>query len=88
MLTSPRWVAATLSALVLILTGATITPYHRNQRAFYVDPKLAAFVRPGLLIKINSAQVARNHQYRLYSHRPTGTAVRSDRSRDTRSDFS
>jgi OmcA/MtrC family decaheme c-type cytochrome len=60
MLTSPRWVAATLSALVLILTGATITPYHRNQRAFYVDPKLAAFVRPGLLIKINSAQVAQD----------------------------
>ena len=47
-------------ALTLILSGAVTRPYHRNQKAFYADPKLVAFVRPGLTIKITSAAIAQD----------------------------
>ncbi len=50
--------AAIFSGLVLFLGGAATTPLNKNQKAFYADPKLVAFVRPGLLVKITSAQVA------------------------------
>src|SRR4051794_5604020 len=46
--------------MALILTGATITPFSRNQKAMYAEPKLVAFVRPGLVITISSAQVAQD----------------------------
>jgi hypothetical protein len=32
----------------------------KNQKAFYADANLVAFVRPGLLINITSAQVAQD----------------------------
>src|SRR5689334_22101090 len=50
--------AAVLSGLALMLTGATNAPFHKNQKAFYADPRVVAFVRPGLVIKITAAQVA------------------------------
>jgi OmcA/MtrC family decaheme c-type cytochrome len=55
-------IAAVCSGLILtlLMSGAVTRPLHRNQKAFYVDPKLVAFVRPGLLIKITSAAVAQD----------------------------
>jgi OmcA/MtrC family decaheme c-type cytochrome len=44
--------------LALILGGATTQSLPRNQKASYADPRLVAFVRPGLIIKITSATVA------------------------------
>jgi OmcA/MtrC family decaheme c-type cytochrome len=52
--------AALLSGLALILAGATHAPLGKNQKAFYADPNVIAFVRPGLVIKITSAQVAQD----------------------------
>jgi OmcA/MtrC family decaheme c-type cytochrome len=52
-----RRCAAVFSGLTLILTGATNLPSNRNQKASYADVNLVAFVRPGLVIKIASAQV-------------------------------
>jgi len=40
------------------MTGATSRPYTPRQKAFYEADALVAFVRPGLGIKINSAQIA------------------------------
>src|SRR4051794_8631420 len=55
-----RWmsIAGFSSGLALILGGAAVAPRIANQKAFYADAKLVAFVRPGLVIKITSAQVA------------------------------
>jgi OmcA/MtrC family decaheme c-type cytochrome len=47
-------------ALTLILSGAVTRPYARNQKAFYADPRVVAFVRPGLTIKITSAAIAQD----------------------------
>lgn len=52
--------AAVLSGLTVILLGAANVPFTRNQRAFYADANLVAFVRPGLVIKITSAQLAQD----------------------------
>jgi OmcA/MtrC family decaheme c-type cytochrome len=52
--------AALLSGLALLLTGATHAPLGKNQKAFYADPRVIAFVRPGLVITITSAQVAQD----------------------------
>ena len=54
--------AAAFSGLVLALmmNGATTKPLNRNQKAFYADPRIVAFVRPGLLIKITSAAIAQD----------------------------
>src|SRR5215203_1058518 len=51
---------AAISGLVLtlMLTGATTSPFSKNQKARYADPSLVAFVRPGLVFKIQSAQIA------------------------------
>jgi len=46
--------------LTLIVSGAVTRPFSRNQKAFYADPKLVAFVQPGLTIKITSAAVAQD----------------------------
>src|SRR5215470_12072592 len=48
------------AALTIILAGAVDAPFKRNQKAFYADPKLVAFVRPGLVIKITTAQIAQD----------------------------
>src|SRR5690348_6751786 len=47
-------------ALTMILSAAVTRPAYRNQKAFYAEPKLVAFVRPGLLIKITSAAIAQD----------------------------
>jgi OmcA/MtrC family decaheme c-type cytochrome len=47
-----------LMMLSLITVGAETKPYNKNQKAFYADPKLVAFVRPGLVINISSAAIA------------------------------
>ena len=52
-----RRCAAALTGLTLVLTGATDVPFTRNQKAFYANSSVVAFVRPGLAIKITSAQV-------------------------------
>src|SRR3954454_17579496 len=46
--------------LTLIMSGAVTPPLNRTQKAFYADPRVVAFVRPGLLIKITSAAVAQD----------------------------
>src|SRR5436190_18641442 len=55
-----RRAAVLFSAMALILGGAANTPLNKNQKAFYADAQLVAFVRPGLVIKITSAQVAQD----------------------------
>jgi len=52
--------AVIFSGLTLILTGAANVPFNRTQKAFYADANLVSFVRPGLVIKITSAQVAQD----------------------------
>ncbi|HTP85694.1 MAG TPA: OmcA/MtrC family decaheme c-type cytochrome [Bryobacteraceae bacterium] len=42
----------------LALTGAQKQVYSKRDRAFYADPALVDFVRPGLVVKINSAAIA------------------------------
>lgn len=43
---------------ILALTGASKNPYSPHQKAFYTAASTVEFVRPGLVIKILSAQVA------------------------------
>src|SRR5215471_19299964 len=52
--------AVILSGLAMMLNGATTGPFNRNQKAFYAEASVVAFVRPGLVIKIASAQVAQD----------------------------
>src|ERR1051325_7517952 len=53
---------AALSGLIaaFFLSGAPANLYHRNQKAHYADPKVVAFVHPGLTIKINAATIAQD----------------------------
>jgi hypothetical protein len=44
----------------IILGGAVTRPLTRHHKAFYADPNLVAFVRPGLIIKITSAAIAQD----------------------------
>jgi len=55
-------IRATLGALVLTLalTGDTTGPFRKNQKAFFGDTNLVAFVRPGLVVKITSAEIAQD----------------------------
>src|SRR5947207_753253 len=55
---SARRCALAFGGLALILAGAANVSFTRNQKAFYANPNLVAFVRPGLIIKMASAQVA------------------------------
>ena len=83
--------AAALSGLLLtlILSGAATRPFSRNQKAFYADPKLVAFVRPGLTIKITSAgdRPGWDDHCGLFAHRPARSAPGSHRSIDARRDL-
>ena len=45
-------------ALALALTGAPRRGYSPHEKAFYAPNAVVAFVRPGLSIHINSAQIA------------------------------
>src|SRR5205814_4024036 len=49
---------AALFAIALGMTGAPSRPYSPRQKAFYAADAMVDFVRPGLAIKINSAQIA------------------------------
>jgi OmcA/MtrC family decaheme c-type cytochrome len=46
------------AVLALTLSSATNSPYTRLQKAFFADANTVQFVRPGLTITINSAQIA------------------------------
>jgi OmcA/MtrC family decaheme c-type cytochrome len=46
--------------LALILSGAPNARYTRNEKAFFADANLVSFVRPGLVIKITSAQIGQD----------------------------
>jgi OmcA/MtrC family decaheme c-type cytochrome len=52
--------ACVLIGTALILGGAVIPPLNKHQKAYYADAKVVAFVRPGLVIKITSAQVGQD----------------------------
>ena len=62
MVTLARRGAATFGGLILalVLTGATTGSFNRNQKAFYADASAVAFVRPGLVISIASAEIAQD----------------------------
>src|SRR5262245_26291452 len=47
-------------ALTLILAGAAIGQFNKNQKAFYAYETLVTFVRPGLVIAITSAEIAQD----------------------------
>jgi OmcA/MtrC family decaheme c-type cytochrome len=47
-----------LFVLALAMTGTPRRPYSPRERAFYAADALVNFVRPGLVVKINSAQIA------------------------------
>jgi OmcA/MtrC family decaheme c-type cytochrome len=49
---------AALFAIALGLTGAPGRQYSTREKAFYAPEAVVGFVRPGLTIKINSAQIA------------------------------
>ena len=59
---SVRGVSRVLAAVLLVagaaaLVGGAKKPYSPREKAFYADPALVAFVRPGLKITINSASI-------------------------------
>src|SRR4051794_21762355 len=49
---------AMLFVLALGMTGTPRRPYSPREKAFYAADALVNFVRPGLVVKVNSAQVA------------------------------
>jgi OmcA/MtrC family decaheme c-type cytochrome len=54
-----RLAIATLFALTLTGAGRTDrTIYNKHEKAAFLDPKVVDFVRPGFVIKINSASIA------------------------------
>jgi hypothetical protein len=50
--------AAVVMTLALTLTSATRTPYTPREKAYFADDNTVQFVRPGLTITINSANIA------------------------------
>ena len=42
----------------MALVSATKPTFNKHQKAFYADPSVVAFVRPGLKVQIESAQIA------------------------------
>ncbi|MBZ5636349.1 MAG: OmcA/MtrC family decaheme c-type cytochrome [Acidobacteriia bacterium] len=54
-----QWRVAAIAGLLAVgLTSAPRRPYSPRERAFFADDPTVQFVRPGLVIKINSAQIA------------------------------
>ena len=52
-------IAAFVALITLCLTGQTKKyEYSKRDKAFYADPALVDFVRPGLAITINSAKIS------------------------------
>jgi len=61
--TSLRGVSRILAVLLLVagvaaLVGGSKTPYSPREKAFYADAAVVDFVRPGLVITINSASIS------------------------------
>jgi OmcA/MtrC family decaheme c-type cytochrome len=52
--------AGILIGMALILGGAADVPLSKNNKAYYADANVVAFVHPGLVIKITAAQIARD----------------------------
>jgi OmcA/MtrC family decaheme c-type cytochrome len=46
--------------LTIIASAAATRPFTRHQKAYFADPKVVAFVRPGLIIKITSASIGQD----------------------------
>ncbi len=58
-LLSSQWRVLAIVGLVAVsLTSAPRAPYSPHEKAFYADPQLVEFVRPGLTITVNSAAIA------------------------------
>src|SRR5258708_653353 len=56
---APQWRAVGLVALIgLSLASATRKPYSKHEKAFFASDATVEFVRPGLVITIQSAQIA------------------------------
>jgi len=51
-------VAAMVALVAASLTSAPRQPYSPREKAFFANDQTVQFVRPGLVIKINSAQIA------------------------------
>lgn len=52
-------IAAFIALIALCVTGQTSKhQYSPREKAFYADPNLVDFVRPGLVISINSASIS------------------------------
>src|SRR5450755_4322422 len=52
-------IAAFVALIALCLTGQTRRyEYSKRDKAFFADPAVVAFVRPGLVITINSAKIS------------------------------
>lgn len=49
--------AAGLLVLAALITGAAKKPFTPDQKAFYADEKTVNFVRPGLVVKLQSASI-------------------------------
>ena len=49
-------VAAVLGSALLL--SSSETPFTRHQKAFYAEPQLVNFVRPGLVVRVSSASIA------------------------------
>ena len=54
----PAKIAVILGSLTVLVAASTEGLLRRNEKATYADPRVVAFVRPGLVIKITSAQIA------------------------------
>ena len=62
-LPATQWrVAAILGLIAVSLVSAPPKVYTRHDRAYYADPALVNFIRPGLTIKINSAAISSTGQ--------------------------
>lgn len=58
-LLATQWrVAAIVAWIAASLTSAPRQPYSPREKAFFANEQTVQFVRPGLVIKINSAQIA------------------------------
>ncbi len=86
---SKRFKLACVAVLVtgsVALVSAPKPAFNKHQKAFYADPGLVAFVRPGLAIKIESANVASDGtitaKFKLTD--PLGVGPRSRRCRHPR----
>lgn len=61
----PLAAVSILVGCALVLTSATNAPFTVHQKAFYLDPVQVNFVRPGLVIKISSAEIATDGTIRV-----------------------